>query len=203
METAEKNIIKKFSRQTYLEKVFPYLKEEKTQTFLTLAMTFAAITIFGFFAITPTLSTIAQLQKQLEDAKSANQQLQTKITNLGILNNKYAQLGDDITLLSNALPDTPQAPRLLAQVNALAIENTVHIITMTTDPFTITILQTNKQKISPIIFSLLATGKKENILAFISALGNFNRIITIESLTIHLDTNNTSLTLSGKAYVNN
>ena len=201
METRERNIIKKFSRQTYLEKVFPFIREKKTQNFLMVSMTLAAIIIFGFFAITPTLVTITGLQRQLEDAKFANQQLQIKIDNLGTLNDKYAQLGNDLTLISDALPTTPQVPTLLAQINALANENNVQLQTLTVNPFIIPLSQETTSP-TPIVFSLTVTGRSDAIMAFLSSLGNFNRIVTIDSLQIHLDPKNTNFTLTGKAYTN-
>ena len=66
----------------YLIALLPRLREKKIQTFTTLALTLITFTVFSVFAISPTLGTITDLQKQISDSQFVNQQLQTKITAL-------------------------------------------------------------------------------------------------------------------------
>lgn len=56
----------------YLQ-LLPNLKGEKTQKFTTLILTFFALSFFGLLAINPTISTISELNKELEDNKFVDQ----------------------------------------------------------------------------------------------------------------------------------
>src|SRR5471030_1526710 len=100
-------------------KLLPSMEEETTYSFVTLALTFAALTFFGIFAINPTLSTIFSLQKQLADDTKVDKQLQIKINNLSSLEQQYNELGSNLSNIYNAVPENPQAPLLSAQVAAL------------------------------------------------------------------------------------
>jgi hypothetical protein len=60
------NIFANLYTSKYFEKL-PDFKEKKIQAFITIALTLIALSFFAIFAINPTLSTIANLQKQSED----------------------------------------------------------------------------------------------------------------------------------------
>ena len=62
-------------------KLLPNIQNEKTKAITMLIFTFVAMSFLGIFAINPTLSTIVELNKQLEESKFVHEQLQTKINN--------------------------------------------------------------------------------------------------------------------------
>ena len=70
-------------------KLLPDFKEEKTRRLSSIVFSLLALSIFGLFAINPTLSTIARLKKELSDAKFVDQQLTEKIANLSSLQEVY------------------------------------------------------------------------------------------------------------------
>src|SRR2546430_3831752 len=86
---------------------------------MTLILSFAALCFLGIFAINPTLSTIADLKKQLADDNQVNQELQTKINNLSYLEQQYNQLGSNLTNILSAVPQNADAALLSAQIAAL------------------------------------------------------------------------------------
>jgi len=201
MKPNKKNILERFSKQAYLEKIFPYLKEKRTQKFATLSFTLLAIIVFGFFAINPTLVTIVSLRKELEDAKFVNQQLIDKTSNLRTLGEKYQELQNDLPLVNAAFPATPQGPLFIAQVDALAAENNVQIDVAHTNSFSILPEQVDMTPAS-FNFSITAHGDLQSILGFSSAMANFQRIITISSVTIDIGKDNAAgLTFNGKAFI--
>src|SRR5215469_6686309 len=83
-------------------KLLPNMQEEKTRSFVTLILTFAALSFFGIFAINPTLTTIANHEKQISDDTQVDQQLKTKINNLSSLEQQYNLLGNDLTNILSA-----------------------------------------------------------------------------------------------------
>lgn len=197
-------ILKNFQQNKYLE-MLPDFQEKKTQAFITLTLTLIALSIFGFFAISPTLSIIAQLQKQLEDSIFVNQKLEEKIKNLAILQQKYNLLQNDLTIVLSAVPKTPTVPLLVGQIHALA--NAHAIVLSRIQVFEVDLSKTQTPKnYSSFAFILEGEGTYAQIADFTQDLAHFERIVTIDSFTIAagLDPNDKQkLSLRGKAHFKN
>lgn len=210
--TIKKSLFKDFKNNKYLEKYLeklPNFKEKKTQKFTTLILTLIAFSFFGFFAINPTLSTIAQLKKELADNQFVNESLEKKIQNLSLLQQKYALLKEDLTRLISAIPQSPTAPLFAAQLQSIAQSSNVTLTRLQAFDVelakisTTTSSQNKQDDYSYFAFSLGVEGPYENLSDFISSFVNFDRIITIESLSLSKVPNKTkilSLSIRGKAY---
>ncbi len=205
------NALRKISVEKYLD-LLPNLKEESTQKFANVALTLIALPLFSIFAIGPTLSTIAHLNKELEDSKFVDNKLQEKITNLGILRQKYSNLQGDLPFVFSALPLEPLVSLLTAQIQGLAQSAQVTVrninisetelanITKKKDP---SLLPTETSKF---IFSLDVQGSYVQVSTFITLLSKFQRIVTIENVGITKiveDDKNVRLSVSGTAYLVN
>jgi Tfp pilus assembly protein PilO len=183
-------------------KLLPNMEHENTSIFITLALTFAALSFFGIFAINPTLSTIFDLKKQLADNKAVEKQLSTKINNLSSLQQQYTQLGPDLPIVFAAIPKKADAPLLTAQVAALAQKEKV---TITTYRVAEVLLASNKQaasKTTSYIFTLQASGNYDDMINFASSLARLNRVVTVESMNIGKDpkAGQLLLTIRGRQY---
>lgn len=182
-------------------KLLPNMQQETTHYFVTLVLTFGALSFFGIFAINPTLSTIFSLRKQLSDDTLVSQQLQTKIDNLSSLERQYNLLGSNLTNIYNAVPQNPEAPLLSAQISAVAQK---HNLTITDYRVAEVQLASNPadSKVQSFVFTLQAEGNYNDMIAFSTELTALNRIITIESMEIGRSTqdNNLVLTLRGRQY---
>jgi Tfp pilus assembly protein PilO len=198
-----KNYFKNLTATRYREylKLLPETHKDNTKIFLTLVFTFSALSIFGIFAINPTLSTIVELKKQLFDSTFVQQQLKIKIDNLGALRTKYDLINADLPIIYDAIPETASIPILTGQIQALAEETG---ITITSFRVSEVQLATAKQLSHHIGFTFFmeGSGSYEDMLNFSSSLGNFNRIVTIESISMEKDKQSKELILSlrGKAY---
>ncbi|HVA96870.1 MAG TPA: type 4a pilus biogenesis protein PilO [Candidatus Acidoferrales bacterium] len=198
-----KNYFESLSATKYREylKLLPNMQEETTRSFVTLALTFGALSFFGIFAINPTLSTIADLQKQLADDQQTDQQLQTKINNLSSLEQQYNQLGSNLTNIYAAVPQNADVPLLSAQIAALAKKHNLQL-----NAFRIAEIQlatiTKNPKTQSFVFTMQADGNYNDMLAFTAELAKVSRVITIESMDIgrNSQTNNLVLTLRGRQY---
>ena len=184
----------------YLD-LLPKMQQENTHSFVTLVLTFGALIFFGIFAINPTLSTIANLKKQLADDQSVDQQLKTKIDNLSSLEQQYNQLGSNLTNIYNAVPQTAEVPLLSAQIAAVAKKHNLIITTYRVAEIQLAVNPKNTHTQS-FIFTLQAKGNYNDMLAFPEELTKLNRIITIESMEIGRDARNNDLvlTLRGRQY---
>lgn len=182
-------------------KLLPNMQQETTRSFVTLALTFGALSFFGIFAINPTITTIADLQKQLSDNQQVEQQLKTKIDNLSALEQQYNQLGSDLTNIYNAVPQNPSAPLLSAQIVALSTKHHLSIVAYTVSAVQVATIQ-KVARVQSFIFTLQAEGNYSDMTAFSTELAKISRLVTIESMEIGRDTQtgNLVLTLRGRQY---
>lgn len=198
-----KSYFENLSATKYREylKLLPSMQQENTRSLFTLILTFAALSFFGIFAINPTLTTIANLKKEVADDTSVNQQLSTKIQNLSSLEQLYDQLGSNLGNIYNAVPQSPAAPLLTAQIYALAQKHNLTVSTYRIDEVQLSSSAT-KATDQSYIFTLQALGNYSDMIAFASELSQLDRIITVESMEIGRDsqTNALTLTLRGRQY---
>ncbi len=200
-----KNYLENLSTNKYREylKLLPASKNENAHAFVALALTFAALSFFGIFAINPVLSTVVDLKKQLADSKFVDEQLGIKITNLSLLQQKYTNFPQsDFQTIYSAIPQEPSVPALMGQIQAVSEKSKLTLSSLRVSEVQ---LVSNKQ-LAPasasFAFSLDAKGAYEDMLTFSSNLIKFNRIITIDSLSISKDIRKESLilTLRGRSY---
>jgi Tfp pilus assembly protein PilO len=171
---AIKDIIKASGKEEYTKYLafMPDLKQERTKKFTTIVLTLVASIILGLFAVSPTLSTIANLQKQIDDSTFVNQKLQQKINNLSTLQQQYANVQNDLPVVTDAIPTSAQITLLVAQIQTVAKDASLKL-----DEF-----QTFEVNLSKI------TVPNKNYSSF-----NFQRIITINNISVSKLNNTNSI----------
>lgn len=211
--------LKTLDKKTLFEyqKLFPILKKEKTKQYGIIALTFFTMTIFGIFAVNPTLTTIVQLHKTLEDAQFVDQRLTQKITNLQSLNQRYITLEKDIILVDRAIPLKPEPVRLIGQLQTIAANTNTTITSVTISQITIagqSILQTDRsptQTDAPegevstdqYTFDLTLTGAYGDLRTFLTTLTSFDRLVEIGELSLSRDSTestNVKINIKGTAF---
>lgn len=194
-----KDIVKASGKQEYAKYLafMPDLKQERTKKFTTIVLTLLASIILGLFAVSPTLSTIANLQKQINDNTFVDQKLQQKIDSLSILQQKYANVQNDLSVVTDAIPTSAQLPLLVAQIQTIAKNNNLKLNTFQTFEVDLSSKNLTNKNYSSFDFGLSAEGTYQQVTAFLDNLVNFQRIITITNISISKpnNTNNTSNTL--------
>ncbi|MCL6096789.1 MAG: type 4a pilus biogenesis protein PilO [Patescibacteria group bacterium] len=196
------SLFKNLQKKKYFE-MLPDFKEERTRKFTTLVFTILALSFFGLFAISPTLSTIANLNKQLSDNKFVDGQLQSKINNLYLLQQKYGQLTPDLQYVFDSFPKNPQIPLLVAQIQSLAQSSNVAITGFQTFEIEIPNLSVDTKKYYAFSFNIVANGSYDSISKFIDSMVKMQRIISINSLSLSKNTGEgppTQLNFKGTAY---
>ena len=188
--------IKKEQYEKYLE-LIPDLKKEKAQKYITIVLTLATAIILGLFAINPTFSTIANLQKQIDDNNFVQQKLQQKINNLAVLQEKYSSLQPDLSIVYDAIPKTTMVPIFIAEVQSIAKNSSL----------TITSLQTSEVKLSnqtpnnsSFNFTITANGTYQNMVKFLDTISHFQRIVAIKDISISTQSNALMLSFQGTVY---
>ncbi len=177
------NIFKNIKLDRYVQ-MLPDFKEVRTQQITTLALTLLALSFFGIFAINPTLSTITRLKKELADNKFVDSQLQTKINNISLLQQSYTGIEDELFYATDAIPTNSEAPLLAAQIQALSEKSSVNIVSLQVFEIEITKKTQGKNQYSAFSFNVSAKGERENLLQFMSDLGNMQRVVTLDVLSL-------------------
>lgn len=162
--------------------LLPTLKEKKTRQFTTLTLTFVTIAFFGFFAIGPTLSTITDLQKQLDDSKFVNDSLQRKIANLTTLQTKYTQIQPQLDPVFAAVPQGPGIDTFAGQVHQIALQTNIQLNRLQTLPVDLSLAATTKAPYLAYAFTIEGEGDLPSLQRFMNLLGNFNRLVTFDSI---------------------
>ena len=168
-----------------------------------LGFTLVALSFLGIFAIYPTLSTITELKKTLADLQFVNQQLQIKTQNLSTLQQKYQSLTGDLPVVLEAMPEKPEAPKLVAQVNALLSQS--HLTATSIRTYGVEITPDKKvplNQAASFVFSLEAEGTYNDMFVFIQRLSHINRLITVEQISIDKESGKDMIVLSlrGREY---
>jgi Tfp pilus assembly protein PilO len=203
-----KDIIKISGKEEYAKYLafMPDLKQERTKKFTTIVLTLTASIILGLFAITPTLSTIANLQKQIDDDKFVDEQLQRKINALSVLQQKYANVQNDLPVIHAAIPTSSQIPPLVAEIQTIAKESNLKLTSFQTFEVDLSKSAGMNKKYSSFDFGFSGEGSYSEIINFMDKLVTFQRIIIIENVSISrlFDIKNTSgalqLSVKGTAF---
>lgn len=187
----------------YLE-LMPDFKQEKTQKYTSIILTLIASILLGIFALSPTLTTITSLQKQLEDDKFVEQKLSEKINNLSLLQQAYASLEKDLPIVFSAIPEKSEIPLLAASIQGLANESNVKLSNFQTLPTEVSKKAVLAKKFAAYDFNLTVKGDYQNMLIFLEKLVNLQRVTTVGNITIaktiEINITNLQLSIRGSAY---
>ncbi|MCL5113586.1 MAG: type 4a pilus biogenesis protein PilO [Patescibacteria group bacterium] len=178
------NIFRSIKNSKYLE-LFPDFRKEKAQRSASLFLSLIALSFLGLFAINPTLSTIAKLRKELADNKFVDQKLQEKINNLSALQQKYSLMQTDVPVVLDSIPQDPEVPLLLGQIQSIAKNSNVTFNNLQSFQVEAVSSSTNQNKYSSFSFSASLQGSYNDLIKFLSTLVNMQRVISIETISIN------------------
>jgi len=185
----------------YYQNLGTSVAQPKTQAYTTAIFSFLAVSLFGWYAIRPTASTILFLQKEIADDQVVNQQMEDKISKLIASEATLEQYQNELPLLAEALPHDPAAVNLVAALRNLGMNAgaSVSAISLAKVPLVSgaasssaqtagTALSTlPNQKIIDLPITIMATGNFASLKKFLTGITNLRRIISITSLDIAPD----------------
>lgn len=186
--------------EKYSKSIMPYLKNNKNQNFLFIFLTVGASIFFILFAINPTISTIAKLQKEIEDSRITEQQMSEKINNLSALSSAYPQIENDISFIKDAVPQKPEAPILIGQIQQLANESGINIGNVDISPIKLTAGNNSSESFN---FTTTVGGQFNDFIRFLDYMVNMQRALSIDSILItkiQSDNHVVTATIKGTAY---
>lgn len=206
-------LYKTYARNLYLL----YQNREDVRMFTELLLSLSAITIFGIFAIRPTLVTIASLSTEISSKNDLVDVLDQKIDNLVAAEGAYTLQKTNINLLDTAIPKKADGISYLRQIEGAANRHGVDLIGMNVedvqlvgdkipdvnaqaDPLLVDYYPVGADSIS---FSLNANGSYTNIISFLSDIEQMRQPLFADDISIGLTSNESAgdkllLTISGR-----
>lgn len=193
-----KNEIQRYHK--YYKALEPKLEKPRNKAYTSIVFSFLVISLFGLYAIRPTIQTILSLKREIKDKTELSKQMEEKIAALIEAQAYYQEVEPLLPAVDQALPSIPDAVPLLIQLRNLASMSATTITTIQVpsvplmsqeilpgnkglaNPSTPTTAGTGKQQTFDI--SLSVKGPYSNIRAFIEGITFMRRIATIESISI-------------------
>lgn len=155
-------------------------KRPNTHLYTTVAFTFLAVSLFAWYAIRPTLQTILYLRREIADKTEVNQQMEEKIASLIEGQSNFTQVEPNLPLLSQAIPQTPDAVSLLSQLHSLAAEAGASLSAARVSNVSVTGEEASGS--GEISLTVTLAGAFDELQAFLSGMIDMRRIITIDSI---------------------
>lgn len=187
----------------YFARPVALYKKKKTKVYTSIILSVLTIAFFGFFAIKPTLTTIGGLLKEIKDKKEVVTQMDKKIASLAQAQENYFQIEDKLYLIEQSLPQEPQLPTLIKQIESLARLSSVNLESVKIGK---TNLQgeTEETAVQETDLNLAVTGDYQKLKQFLNSLDTLRRVILIEDFAFKLPKTKESsvliLSVNAKAY---
>lgn len=195
MELNVKNEIGRYRK--YYKAIEPKLEKPRNKAYTTIVFSFLVVSLFGWYAIRPTIQTILTLKREIKDKTELSKKMEEKIAALIEAQAYYQEIEPLLPAIDQALPTIPDAIPLLVQLRNLASMSATIITTIqlpTVPIMSQEILPGSKGVINPAAtgankqqtfdVSLSVKGPYSNIHAFIEGITFMRRIATIESISI-------------------
>jgi len=110
-----------------------YQKRKDIRSFVELLLSLSVISIFGIFAIRPTLVTISDLNTQIRGKRDTLTKLDNKINALSSAQEIFDRNRTAIALLDQAIPGSPDPDSYVRQVEGLAKRHSLFVFGMHTE----------------------------------------------------------------------
>ncbi len=142
--------------------------DTKTKTYSFAAFTLLVTIVLLIGAIRPTVLTITKINGEIQSKTLINQQLETKIKNLGDLNNQYLGITDDVKNLPLVFPTQGNFSLLMSNVDSIATASGFNLSSISFSSSDK--LKTKTLVLKPWDARLTVIGSRANIIKLLSAL---------------------------------
>lgn len=158
---------------------------------LELIFSILAVIFFAIFAVKPTLQTMSELVKEIEDKRALDEQLEQKIASLNTAQAQYQQFGSQLYLLDEAIPKTANLVEGLKIVEKIASENNLIIqgISISAVPDELIKADESDALRESLTFNVDLTGDYLNIRQFIEDLMVSRRMMLVDQVNFSLGSN--------------
>lgn len=177
----------------YYERLQPTFNKPRTRASTTAVFSFLAMALFAWYAIRPTAQTIIYLRREIADKTVLNEQMENKITALIEAQSAYETIVDRLPVLTQALPENPDAVILARQLRNLANISGASISALQIPSLPVLGTEATSgaklaqpKPLEEYAISLTLTGEYSAIKTFIDGLLNLRRITNLNSVSVRL-----------------
>lgn len=154
-----------------------------------LFLTVGLVIFLALFAIRPTLLTMSDLLKEIEDKTELNDQLDKKVAALGSAQSIYLALEERLPVLDAAIPSSPQTIRTLKIIEKLATDNEVVVSSISLQevpesPATVPDFE-DLTRVN-LEIALAVVGDYTSIKNFVAGLQNSQRAFVVDSVIFRI-----------------
>src|SRR3989344_85460 len=179
-------------REFFLNIVALYRKNQDLRMFLEVLLSLITISFFTFFALKPTLITIAELYKNIQTKQDLVNQMDTKIQNIAAAQAIFDSEAARISLTETSIPDLASPEAFVRQIEGLAITSSVNLLGVSIGQVTLVGEEkkssTSQTDIPPLpegakalTFSISVNGSYPALARFLSELENLRRPIKVDN----------------------
>ncbi len=188
--------------QRYYTMLDPLVRKPKVQAYSFLVLSLFTSAFFLFFAVRPTINTIINLRKQIEDSTNVNSKLTEKINALAQIQAQYEVIKPDLPLLAQAMPERADVVGLVQQIEKITTDNQAALTAMQFSEANLVGEGTGKdtQNSIPVTFQVSAGGDYSRLLALLNSISKLPRLVSVDSLNINSGTASPAATIRLKAY---
>ena len=163
-----------------------YFRPKQRKVYTNLGLTLAALSIFGAFAIRPTVATIFELRKKLKEQEEVCERLDTKLSNLSLAQTELRRIKSDLPVIEQYLPYGEDYPHLLEEVHHTSEANDLRLEYTFFQDVKDTEIETTNQalKLKIIPFQLRSEGTFSNFLGFLTKFQETPRSINPHEIRI-------------------
>ncbi len=182
------NFARRYRR--YYQSLEPMMEKPKTRLYSTIIFFFMVISLFGWYAIRPTINTILYLRREIADKTEVNKKMDDKINALIQAQSAYEAIEAKLPLLDEAIPKDPNVFPYVIRLRELAKETgaTISATQVSSSPIAAEVLPGNKKpavsKPTPLGISFTVSGTYMSVKQFLDGLSQLRRLGSIDSLTI-------------------
>lgn len=192
-------------RSRYFTYIRPIIKSKFAKTYSSLIFSLITISIFSYYAIRPTVTTILSLQKSIEEQSTVLNTLKEKVNNLVAGKHNYENIDASVkTKLENLIPDNPSLPNLINSLTYAALTSEASISGLQIQPVQLEnknpILSKNAE-VKQIDFTFNVQSNFANLMKLLTALKRTDRLVTISTVNfVQPLEGDLVMQVTGKAY---
>ncbi len=166
-----------------------------------LFLSIGLVLFLGAFAIRPTLVTMSNLLKEIDDKRQHNTLLERKIAALNTAQNEYRRVEERLPLLNQAIPEEPELIHNLKIIEKIAVDNQVVIQNLSVNEIP---AEENNQagsrqkELTNLPLNMSVMGDYLAIRGFVAALQANRRAVVVDSVTFSLSDSDDNRELSAR-----
>lgn len=166
----------------------PLFNKPANRAYTAVIFSFLAVSLFGWYAIRPTMQTIFMLKREISDKTEVDKEMEDKISALIEAQAAFENIQQSIPFLSQALPMYSDPIGALAQLRGVAADSGLQIVGVSIPPVplqnpTPKINAPSVSKVASVPFLLSVRGPYPNVKQFLINIGNLRRITQITDMT--------------------